>query len=366
MVIKIGDMFSSPAKTLVNTVNCVGVMGKGIAEIFKKRYPVMFEEYVSLCANRQIKPGIPYYYHDLTGNSIINFPTKDHWRSPSKLSYVISGLKWFRENYEELGITSVAFPPLGCGNGGLSWRLVGPAMYAYLHDLPIYIEVYAPYGTPKEQLTERFLNREAFAQEATGAWASGLDRSWYLILYVVKALNEDRYVLPVGRVILQKICYVLTREGLQTGFRFVKGSYGPYAKEVKTAITALSNVNLMTEVQYGRMIETRVSPKFKLKRDMYSDNEMAIADRTIDLLSRVKNTDQAEVMMTVMFAFDSLNKDGTRPTEEEIFSYVMDWKPRWDSVKNDEIASTIRGLSELGWILPEPPKDLIVANDDWF
>ena len=132
MIIKIGNMFESDVKTLVNTVNCVGVMGKGIAAEFKKKYPKMFDEYTAMCECGIVKPGLPYYYTDLTGASILNFPTKDHWRSPSRLSYIISGLKWFRENYQSLGITSIAFPPLGCGNGGLDWEMVGPIMYEYL------------------------------------------------------------------------------------------------------------------------------------------------------------------------------------------------------------------------------------------
>ena len=153
MIFRIGDIFSSDMKTLVNTVNCVGVMGKGIALEFKKRYPKMYREYMAMCENGHIRPGKPYYYEDAEGNSVLNFPTKDHWRSPSKLSYIIDGLQWFRDNYDKLGITSIAFPPLGCGNGGLSWNVVGPLMYQYLHDLEIDIVVYAPYETSQEQLT---------------------------------------------------------------------------------------------------------------------------------------------------------------------------------------------------------------------
>ena len=92
MKIRIGNMFESKAATLVNTINCVGVMGKGIALEFKNRYPVMYKEYVDLCSKGLVKPGKPYYYCDLNGTSIINFPTKDHWRSPSKLSYIVNGL----------------------------------------------------------------------------------------------------------------------------------------------------------------------------------------------------------------------------------------------------------------------------------
>lgn len=111
MVVKIGNMFESNCSTIVNTVNCVGVMGKGIALEFKKKYPEMFMEYVLKCDRGEVKPGIPYVYQD-NGISILNFPTKDHWRSPSRLSYVIDGLNWFVDNYEKYGIDSIAFPPL--------------------------------------------------------------------------------------------------------------------------------------------------------------------------------------------------------------------------------------------------------------
>jgi len=153
VIIKTGDIFESKAKTIVNAVNCVGVMGKGIALEFKRRYPEMFKEYAAMCSSNAVQPGIPYFYKD----RILNFPTKNHWRSPSKLSYIISGLKWFRENYQAHGVESIAIPALGCGNGGLSWDVVGPVMYAMLKDLPIEVELYAPYGTPQDRLTIDFL-----------------------------------------------------------------------------------------------------------------------------------------------------------------------------------------------------------------
>ena len=110
----LGNLFESQAEVLVNTVNCVGVMGKGIALEFKKRYPQMFDEYARLCREGQILPGKPYLYTDLIGNKVLNFPTKDDWRTPSRLSYIQDGLEWFRSNYSKLGIKSIAFPPLGC------------------------------------------------------------------------------------------------------------------------------------------------------------------------------------------------------------------------------------------------------------
>ena len=154
----IGDLFESQAQTLVNTVNCVGVMGKGVAEQFKQRFPAMFEDYKSRIDPKTVRLGEPYLYRDLSGLQIVNFPTKDHWRSPSRLADIEHGLDYLVAHIAEWRIPSVALPPLGCGNGGLEWSEVGPLTYRKLHELPIDVEVYAPYGTPKQQLTEEFLS----------------------------------------------------------------------------------------------------------------------------------------------------------------------------------------------------------------
>ncbi|MCD7785567.1 MAG: macro domain-containing protein [Oscillospiraceae bacterium] len=365
MIVKIGNIFESSAQTLVNTVNCVGVMSKGIALDFKNKYPAMFSEYVELCKSEKVKPGVPYYYSDLSGTSIINFPTKNHWRSPSKLSYIIDGLNWFRDNYCDLGITSIAFPPLGCGNGGLPWTVVGPVMYEKLHDLPIDIEIYAPYGTKPEELTESFLSKNIIhsAEDVIGNQSLPFNKYWLLILYVVQKLNNDRYSLNVGRTIFRKVCYILTRTGVPTGFNFIEGSYGPYSKEVKDAVTVLSNANLMSERQLGKMVETVVSPDFKLQEDQFTEQDIKNADQAFDLLSRIRSTDQAEMVATVLFSFDELLKQGSNPKDVDVFNHILKWKPRWKNQKEDEISDTILSLSSLGWMNPIYTGELASADD---
>jgi len=120
-----GDLFESPAQTLVNTVNTVGVMGKGIALRFKQIYPEMFAKYQELCESGQFTIGQLYLWR--TPNKwVLNFPTKEHWRRPSKLQYIEAGLEKFVEGYQDAGISSIAFPPLGCGNGELDFDEVRP------------------------------------------------------------------------------------------------------------------------------------------------------------------------------------------------------------------------------------------------
>jgi O-acetyl-ADP-ribose deacetylase (regulator of RNase III) len=137
-----GSLFESPAKVLVNTVNTVGVMGKGIARTFKEIYPEMFRQYQHLCETKQLHTG-KLWLHKTDHKWILNFPTKVHWRQPSRPEYVEEGLKTFVSTYPAQGITSIAFPRLGCGNGELDWeKLVQPLMTRYLGNLAIDIFIY--------------------------------------------------------------------------------------------------------------------------------------------------------------------------------------------------------------------------------
>lgn len=138
-----GDLFESKAQTLVNTVNCVGVMGKGVALAFKQRYPEMYKKYRLQCERGEIQIGTLTLYTD-TQPWIINFPTKRHWRSRSRLQYIEAGLKYLVQHYKEWGITSLAMPALGCGHGGLDWSEVRPLIEQYLGNLDVDIEVYEP------------------------------------------------------------------------------------------------------------------------------------------------------------------------------------------------------------------------------
>lgn len=144
----VGDLFQSPAHVLVNTVNTVGVMGKGIAKTFKKIYPEMFKEYQQLCERKKITIGKLWLYK-ASHKWILNFPTKTTWRQPSRMEYIEKGLETFVASYAERGITSIAFPALGCGNGELNWdKQVRPLMAKYLRKLPIdtFIYVYKKNG----------------------------------------------------------------------------------------------------------------------------------------------------------------------------------------------------------------------------
>ncbi|MCD8131216.1 MAG: macro domain-containing protein [Lachnospiraceae bacterium] len=347
MLVKIGNIFESKCSALVNTVNCVGVMGKGIACEFKRRYPDMFMDYVLKCSKENVKPGVPYVYHDKDGLVIINFPTKDHWRSPSRLSYVVNGLDWIVENYEKYHIKSIAFPPLGCGNGGLSWDIVGPVMYQKLSILPIQIEIYAPFGTPQKELSKSFLTGKQVVDEAIGSRNMKINPKWYLILEIIREVNNRRYSLKVGRTIYQKICFVLTRNGVETGFNFSKGTYGPYSPGVKESIETLANANLIIEKQLGRMISMSVSDDVVIDKNSFTAAEWEAMTKTVDLFGRVKSTGQAEVIATVLFSYDQLVMEKREVSDKDVYDYVLDWKPRWKEEKEFEVCDSIHNLAML-------------------
>lgn len=145
IIFKTGNIFTSTTKCTVNTINCVGAMGAGIALQHKKRYPEQYTTYREQCFLKKIHTGNVYLWKGTDygyDRDVLWFPTKYDWKNPSKIEYIENGLKAFVENYKNLNITSISFPKLGCANGGLSWEEVKPLMIKYLKDLPIEIEIY--------------------------------------------------------------------------------------------------------------------------------------------------------------------------------------------------------------------------------
>lgn len=150
--LKQGNLLEEKTEALVNTVNCVGVMGKGIALQFKQAFPETFKQYKKACDAGEVQPGQMFTVP--TGNLfnpryIINFPTKRHWKGKSRLEDIKTGLKALVEEVKRLEIQSIAIPPLGCGNGGLDWAVVKPLIIGAFADLPdVKVLIFEPGGTP--------------------------------------------------------------------------------------------------------------------------------------------------------------------------------------------------------------------------
>lgn len=370
MKILIGNLLESNAQTLINTVNCVGIMGKGIALEFKNKFPEMFAEYAARCERKEVKPGIPYLYRDLFPPQIINFPTKDHWKSASRLDDIDKGLQHLLKYYGDWGVTSLAIPPLGCGNGQLEWRTVGPLIYSYVRQMDIPVEIYAPYGTPPQQLTVDFLSQRnsKFSRYRGDKIINSSPRpAWIALVEILHRLERQPYHWPVGRTIFQKIAYIATRQGLPTGFVYQKESFGPFSKDLKSAQALLINDNLICEERSQKMFMVKVGPNYERVRDDFKLSFRKwedIIERTTDLFMRM-NTEQAEIVATVLYVADTLKQlKKELPREIEIFDSVMQWKQkRRPPLDRVIVASAVRNLGMLRWLQAKPDGRLPISED---
>lgn len=152
------DMFSEDLTIRVNTVNCVGVMGKGIALEFKKRYPGMFSDYYKACKNKELAPGKLHIWSDIVDGTIINFPTKDHWKAKSQYEYIDKGLNALHDYLKTKGNVSIGIPALGCGLGGLDWNIVEKKIFSKLGDLDADIHVFPPVNNKTQKATSAVLS----------------------------------------------------------------------------------------------------------------------------------------------------------------------------------------------------------------
>lgn len=366
--ILIGDLFASKMQTKVNTVNCVGIMGKGIAQQFKKQYPEMFEDYVDRCKSDEVEEGIPYLFKDLFGNMILNFPTKGHWKNLTNMQKVSTGLDYFIQHYKEWGIESIAFPPLGCGNGGLTWEQVGPLMYQKLSAIDIPIEIYAPWGTPEEHLTPGFLSSKTDTEISAKRISNEIPSGWYAILEIVYRLERLKYSLSIGSTVFQKICYVATLSGLTTGFVFKKGQYGPFSADIQKAYLILGRENLIKVENEQNHQQVKTGNKYQTYRDSILKKIQGYEDeiqRIVDLFSRVNSAVQAEEIGTILYALEVMtDTDKDFISEKAFYDYVLTWKEQWSTEqKRLSLANTIRELAAMNWIRLDYSAELPVENE---
>jgi O-acetyl-ADP-ribose deacetylase (regulator of RNase III) len=354
----VSDLFNSDAQTFVNTVNCVGVMGKGVALEFKKRFPEMYDDYVARCARHQVHLGEPYLYRQLFPPNILNFPTKDHWRSVSKLDDIVAGLEYLEAHYREWGITSLAVPPLGCGQGQLEWRVVGPTLYRYLNRLDIPVEMYAPLGTPPEELEASFLGQHVSIHENldTEIEQPRINPAWIALVEIVARIGREYYHWPVGRTRFQKIAYFATALGLPTGLQFQRNSFGPFSSEVKAVLTKLVNNGLLHEDSSGQMLVLRAGSTYydavhaPLYQSALAEWESQI-DRVTDLLLRIPTRD-TELAATVHYTWASIAQETNQQiSQAQVLDEVKRWKlRRRPPIDDAAITQAIWNLCALEWI----------------
>ncbi|MFB2978315.1 macro domain-containing protein [Microseira sp. BLCC-F43] len=219
---KQGNLLEEKAEALVNTVNCVGVMGKGIALQFKQAFPENFRQYEKACRAGEVKPGRMFTVQ--TGNIfypryIINFPTKRHWRGKSKIEDIKSGLVALVAEVRQLGINSIAIPPLGCGNGGLNWAAIKPLIESAFTELPdVQVVIFEPSVAP------------AAEKIRVATPTPNMTRARALFISLLELYGIPGYRLT--KLEIQKLAYFLQIAGEPLKLRYVKHQYGPYAENL--------------------------------------------------------------------------------------------------------------------------------------
>jgi O-acetyl-ADP-ribose deacetylase (regulator of RNase III) len=226
---KTGDLLAEQAEALVNTVNCVGFMGRGVALQFKRAWPENFTAYAAACARQEVQPGRMFVFD--TGRLtppryIINFPTKRHWRGKSRIEDIESGLTALVEVVHARGIRSLALPPLGSGLGGLDWREVRPRIERALGALPgVRVIVFEPAGAPARLAKS---GKVPAMTPGRAALVGLMDR------YLAGLLDPFVSLLEV-----HKLLYFMQEAGEPLRLRFAKGPYGPYAENLRHVLSAI-------------------------------------------------------------------------------------------------------------------------------
>jgi len=223
-----GDILRAEAEALVNTVNCVGIMGRGIALQFKNAYPDNFRAYQIACTHDEVQPGRMFVFetHQLTGPKfIINFPTKRHWKGKSRMEDIESGLSALVEEIRQRGIRSIAIPPLGSGLGGLNWADVRPRIEAALRDLDdLHVSLFEPTGAPAT-------TQSRDVPKMTPGRAA-------LVVLINRYLGGlmDPFVTLIE---LQKLMYFMQEAGEPLRLHYIKHHYGPYADNLRHVLKAI-------------------------------------------------------------------------------------------------------------------------------
>lgn len=351
-----GNLLDASADALVNTVNTVGVMGKGLALQFKQAYPANFRAYQAACHHGEVRLGRMFVYEPgVPGQPryLVNFPTKGHWRDSSNLGSVRDGLADLRRVILDQAITSIALPPLGCGNGGLDWRDVRPLIAEALGNLPgVRVLVYPPQDTPPPAAMPvgtrrpRMTTGRAALLALLGEYA---ELSWL----------EGATVIRGGASLLeiQKLMYFLQEAGQPLRLSYAKGRYGPYADKLNHVLQALEGHYLRG---YGdrtqRILD--LSPIMLIngadgdaRRWLKTSAEGATARRIADIVKLVKDFASpygVELLATVHW---TATRETPSADPAVLTAAVRAWSPRKERLFTEHHVSVASDhLRALGWI----------------
>lgn len=315
-----GNLLESSAQALVNTVNTLGVMGKGIALQFKNMFPSNYKLYVKACENKEVVIGKLFITEEealLAGKKIIiNFPTKTNWRLPSEYAYIESGMEDLVRVIKERNIQSIAIPPLGAGNGGLDWDKVKSILHHYLSALDCEIYVYEPSTAIREVMKKERV-------KLTPARAMLLS-----VLYDLVKSGEF-----VSEFAAEKIAYFLQRFGAKEAFKleFQPNFYGPYSGKVKHVLYYLNGSYIMGYSSKDKkpFEELGLIPDAESEVNgflLQPENEtyLQIVIKTKKFLSGFYSPFGLELLSTVDFIIQEKKVD----TQEAIIQELGNWSDR--------------------------------------
>lgn len=342
-----GNLLEAPAEALVNTVNCVGYMGKGIALQFKQAFPANFKHYETACHAGDMVPG-KMMIHDNGGlvnpRYIINFPTKRHWKGKSRIEDIESGLKALVADVQRLGIRSIAVPPLGCGLGGLEWRVVRLMIEQAFASLPdVQVLLFEPAGAPEAKAMPVRTERP----HMTPARALFIK-----LMDAYSALDYSRSLLEV-----QKLAYFLQEAGEPLRLNYEAGHYGPYAP----------NLNKVLEVMEGHFIRgygdsQKPDAEIELLSGAVDEASMFLADKrdslarldqVADLIEGFETPYGMELLATVHWVAHYGGRQGEAPAVnmDAAIDVVHAWNPRKQNIfKPDHIRAAWMQLAQRGWM----------------
>ena len=363
-----GNLLEADVDALVNAVNTVGVMGKGIALQFKNAFPANFEAYRRACNDEAVRLGEMFVFpltaceSEPVGESestifefgpeppsgprwIINFPTKAHWRSRTRLGHIASGLDDLRRTIQEQGIESLAVPALGCGNGGLDWKDVGPLIRARLSDREVVVHLYPPAGAP-----------------AASAMAVATERPVLTPGKAALVAMVDRYSavgLSASLIEIQKLMYFLQEAGEDLRLRFADHYFGPYADNLRHVLKALEGHHLRgfgdgsNPVEHSEPVVVLAGAADEAADVLAGHPEVdGRMRRVLEVVEGFESPFGLELLASVHWAATRINW-GSDNGPEAVAQRVMAWSARKRCLFGaDHITAAWERLREQGWIAP--------------
>lgn len=327
---KTGNILESSAQCLVNTVNCEGFMGKGIAYQFKEKFPENNKEYIRACKSGVFKIGKVLFYEE-DRKIIANFPTKDKWREKSEYSYIDEGLTALVQGIITKNIKSVAIPPLGCGNGGLDWNLVKEKIIEKFNTVNTDVYIYGP--------SKIFTNKKVEIPRMTAS---------HLILMKLKG---DLVQTFFNKLRLQKAAYFLNIFSGSDYFKFEEYKFGPYAHSVEILSQQIK------AFQESYHVNTIGAQKI-LYNNIISDSVKSTVEKykypilqSTSFVNSIESNHELEIAATIV-AIIRLNPEFT---DDEIVIYFLNNWPKYDKKRftEDEIKTSIGRLIKSKIIVPQ-------------